>query len=109
MEDGLLENRKKQRTRGKIPHFGPIKGSFLRRSPSKKRQQHYYQGQNRGNHSSLSTYKHPGEELDKERSRIERIIRTSKEDKKKNDKDTVANKLRKLFIHKVILPREKLL
>jgi hypothetical protein len=47
--------------------------------------------------------------LERERLKIERIIRSSKEEKKRQGNDTIANKLRKLFIHKVILPREKLL
>ena len=45
-----------------------------------------------------------------ERERIEKILRISKEEKRRDKKgETVASKLRSLFIHKVILPREKTL
>ena len=45
-----------------------------------------------------------------ERERIEKILRISKEEKRRDKKgETVASKLRSLFIHKVILPREKML
>ena len=41
-----------------------------------------------------------------EREKIEWILRVSKEEKRRDKKgDTVASKLRSLFIHKVILPR----
>ena len=67
------------------------------------------------NHSSLTTYKRPEGNpgilgnIEREREKIEHIIRSNKEEKRRSGNDTIANKLRKLFIHKVILPREKLL
>ena len=51
--------------------------------------------------------------INKEREKIEKILRQHKEPNKfgKSEKngETVASKLRSLFIHKVILPREKML
>lgn len=89
-----------------IPHFGPIKGNHYRQSPSKQA----LTKRERQNHTSLTSYKVQDSTLDREREKIENIIRSSKEEKKKTSgSDTIANKLRKLFIHKVILPREKLL
>ena len=99
--------RSKEKIKNRMPHFGPIKGLALRQSPSKTA---FSRETERHNHSSLGTYKGIGEtNLDKEREKIDRIIRSSKSDKKNLGHDTIANKLRKLFIHKVILPREKLL
>ena len=113
MEDGLLErNKSKDKINRRIPHFGPIKGTLyhiigvnLRQSPSKQSMR----DADRHNHSSLATYKRNEGNLDKEREKIEQIIRNTKEEKKRTGNDTISNKLRKLFIHKVILPREKLL
>ena len=59
IEDGLLEPaRAKERAKPRNPHFGPIKGSGLRQSPSR---QTYSEHQARHNSSALSTYKREGE------------------------------------------------
>lgn len=98
--------------KSRTPHFGPIKGFAMKQSTSREKiSEGKTQRLGRQHNSSLGTYKKSDESnLDKEREKIERIIRTSKEDKKKKTgHDTISSKLRKLFIHKVILPREKLL
>lgn len=60
IEDGLLEPAKtKERAKLRNPHFGPIKGSGLRQSPSRQTYSEYNQA--RHNNSSLSTYKREGE------------------------------------------------
>lgn len=70
IEDGLLEPQRKERPRPKQPHFGPIKG---RQSPGRQ------DNSNRQNKSSIGTYKREGQStLERERLKIERIIRSSK-------------------------------
>ena len=45
-----------------------------------------------------------------QKDKIERILKASKEKKKERDSnETIASRLRRLFIHKVILPRERML
>jgi hypothetical protein len=83
----------------KIPHFGPLKGATL---PNRQAQAVFprYSPSGKGFESDIRF----------ERDKIEKILKLSKEDKRKEKKgDTVASKLRSLFIHKVILPREKML
>jgi CBS-domain-containing membrane protein len=94
----IIKNLNKKR----VPHFGPLKGAAKWRKSEKH------------NSSDIKfNYNHPSstsakreQYLDKEREKIERILRNSKEEKKREKKgETVASKLRSLFIHKVILPR----
>ena len=82
----------------KLPHFGPLKGAALANR----------QRMNGPIHHSATKV---GEsQIKVERDKIEKILRISKEEKRRDKKgETVASKLRSLFIHKVILPREKML
>ena len=82
----------------KLPHFGPLKGAAMAA-----RQRQTMPPQTTQHRAS-----EPGIRV--EREKIERILRVSKEEKRHAKRgDTVASKLRSLFIHKVILPREKML
>jgi hypothetical protein len=79
-----------------VPHFGPLKGAALKQRMTVPA----HQSAPRVGESDIRF----------ERERIEKILRISKEEKRKEKKgETVASKLRSLFIHKVILPREKML
>lgn len=54
--------------------------------------------------------RNPSSEILQQKDKIERILKASKEKKRERDSnETIASRLRRLFIHKVILPRERML
>ena len=92
--------------KNKIPHFGPLKGA----SKWRKGEKNAHSSDTKFNTNSSTMGMRKNNKINEEREKIEKILRSSKEEKKKEKKgETVASKLRSLFIHKVILPREKML
>ena len=100
------------REKSRIPHFGPLKGAAKWRNKP-------YQSQSQPHYNQTYASTHPINpntnlfSINKEREKIEKILRQHKEPNKfgrsQKNGETVASKLRSLFIHKVILPREKML
>lgn len=83
------------------PHFGPLKHSTYHR-----KQQRTSPVQE----APRTMVETGAASVWVQRDRIERILKVSKEKRRDHhSNETIASKLRSLFIHKVILPREKML